>query len=175
MMESIEKLRERSHLDDDRWTLSDGRVMWYTNGEPNDPNAVNWGEQLRKIADEIEREIAERYMELPVDADGVPIRVGDEMESDNERFVVCAVALGRVHRWDVHNIGELDRGTVAYPPNSLHHYKPRTLEDVLAEYRLEADRLFCDPSIGGEDRADALESLDAKYAAEIRKLMGVGE
>lgn len=33
-------------------------------------------DELYEIADEIEREIAKRYMELPVDADGVPIRVG---------------------------------------------------------------------------------------------------
>lgn len=111
----------------------------------------------------------ETHMELPVDADGVPIRVGDEMESGNERFVVCAVAPGRVHRWNIHNIGELDRGTVAYPPNSLHHVKPRTIEDVLREYRSKADDIYNDQLIGGEDRADALESLDEEYAAEIRE------
>lgn len=106
-MESIEKLREWSRL---------GPMVC---------------QDLLDIADDIEREIAERYMQLPLDADGVPVHVGDEMELDNERFVVCAVAPGCVHRWDIHNIGELDRGTVAYPPGSLHHFKQRTIEDVL--------------------------------------------
>ena len=95
----------------------------------------NWKRvQGLDILDEIEREIAELYMELPLDADGSPIRVGDEMESDNETFVVCAVAPGRVHRWDVHNIGELDKGTVAYPPASLRHFKPRTVEDATRDF-----------------------------------------
>ncbi|MBQ6411165.1 MAG: hypothetical protein IJI16_04365, partial [Atopobiaceae bacterium] len=35
---------------------------------------------LLVIADEIEREIAEKYMELPVDTDGVPIKPGDIMQ-----------------------------------------------------------------------------------------------
>ena len=37
------------------------------------------------FADEIEREIEERFMELPVDADGVPIRVGDKLEFGKNR------------------------------------------------------------------------------------------
>lgn len=118
-----------------------------------------------KYIDEIEREIAEKYMELPVDADGVPIRVGDEMESDNERFVVCAVAPGRVHRWHVHNIGELDSGTVAYPPGLLHHFKPRTVEDVLKEFGDWYKHVA-----GGCDEPGII----AEYADELRG-MGVGE
>lgn len=190
-MESIEKLRERSHLDDNRWTLSDGRVMWYTNGEPNDPNAVNWGEQMREIADEIEREIAERYMELSVDADGVPIRLGDVMDgvglydtpsdvtgevievsfnSTDDNDCVASVAL---QVWS--DDGKSWRRVYIdqYASRYRHHVKPRTLEDVLREYRHDASVIYDDPNIGGEDRADALEGLDEKVAAEIRELMGV--
>ena len=150
MLESIEKLRDSCH-EDGSYYCKDTMEM-YCNA--------------------IEAEIAERYMELPLDADGVPIHVGDEMESDNERFVVCAVAPGRVHRWHVHNIGELDKGTVAYPPDSLRHFKPRTVEDVLSDFRAEADMIYNDPKIGGVERADELSALDAKYADEIRELMG---
>jgi hypothetical protein len=165
-MESIEKLHERSHLDDDRWTLSDGRVMWYTNGEPNDPNAVNWGEQLRKIADEIEREIAERYMELPLDADGVPIHCGERMRLDDG------------YEGDVWLIGVFDimmSDRTCFDWAKSYHVKPRTLEDVLREYRHDASVIYDDPNIGGEDRADALEGLDEKVAAEIREMMEVDE
>ena len=42
------------------------------------PNGTNL-EQLHDIADAIEAEIAERFMELPVDADGVPIHIGDTL------------------------------------------------------------------------------------------------
>lgn len=173
MMESIEKLRKRSHLDDERWTLSDGRVMWYTNGEPNDPDAVNWGEQLRKIADEIEREIAEHYMELPVDADGVPIHVGDKMQyHGGEPFTVCAVAPGVIHVWAAVKLGERCT-TYHYAPEQCTHYKPRTLEDVLREYALEMNLTYETGEIGGEERAEALDDLTAKYAAEIREQIEV--
>lgn len=114
----------------------------------------SWRKAFDAACDAIEAEIAERYMHLPLDADGVPIHVGDEMELDNEKFVVCAVAPGRVHRWDIHNIGELDRGTVAYPPDSLHHFKQRTIEDVL------------------QDAGVSVASIE-DVAAEIRELLGV--
>lgn len=41
---------------------------------------------INALADEIEREIAERFMELPVDADGVPIRMGDELTEEGVRM-----------------------------------------------------------------------------------------
>ena len=41
-------------------------------------------EQLTAIADRIDAALAERYVELPKDADGEPIHIGDRMEN-NER------------------------------------------------------------------------------------------
>ena len=67
-IKALEKLRESSHIDDDKWTLANGEVVFMFNNEPKDPDAINWGEQWRKIADEIEAEIAERFVALPVDA-----------------------------------------------------------------------------------------------------------
>lgn len=146
---------------------------------------VEWLESWHKAFDaacaEIEREVAERFMALPVDADGVPIRVGDETETFDcpadsyERFIVCAVAPGRVHRWDEHNIGEPTVGTLAYSPASLRHFKPRTIEDVLCEYASKMNDAYNDPTIGGEDRADVLSMITDDYADEIRDLMGGGE
>ena len=37
-------------------------------------------ERLTEIADRIDAELAERYIAMPLDADGVPIRVGDIVE-----------------------------------------------------------------------------------------------
>jgi hypothetical protein len=137
---------------------------------PSDPNAVNWGEQWRKIADEIEAEIAERYMELPLDADGVPIHVGDVLTADVfgrievEGFVHDAVAF-----WSY----DPQPARLATCPYSLcRHVKPRTIKDVLAEFRFKASCVYDDPNIGGEDRADALSALDEKYATELLELMG---
>ena len=52
---------------------------------------------LRRLANEIEREIAEKYMELPVDADDVPIKPGDELEYCSEDIIhISGVNLGNV-------------------------------------------------------------------------------
>jgi len=161
-MESIEKLREYTQ---------DMRKRSVTPG--HNPCA----DDIDGCLDEIEREIAERYMRLPVDADGEPIHVGDEMESDNERFVVCAVAPGRVHRWHVHDIGDLDKGTVAYPPDSLRHFKPRTVEDAVRDFvnsvvtfKGSRDGI---PIVGIDDSLWR-DYFDA-FADEIRELLGVEE
>lgn len=39
------------------------------------------GAEIYKLCDAIERELAERYMELPLDADGKPWHLGDHTES----------------------------------------------------------------------------------------------
>lgn len=120
---------------------------------------------------------SERYMELPVDADGVPIRTGDIIEfgKKGERLEVTHIG------WTKH--GE---PTIAYrrPNGTLdcscigtkcRHVKPRTLEDVLREYALEMNLTYETGEIGGEERAEALDDLTAKYADEIRELMEASE
>lgn len=110
----------------------------------------SWGMEL---ADEIEREIADRYMELPLDADGVPIHLGDKM---NE---------GKVAKLVIADDGE--HSVYVYKlPNVLHEFysyevarKPRTLEDVLEEFADLPERI---------DRIAATK----RYAAEIRELLG---
>ena len=108
MLESIEKLRGYS---------------WIGGGKVNE------------YLDAIEAEIAERFMELPVDADGVPIRMGDMMESihfvngcGKPRGFVVGLVIG-----DVENIVSLDteHGQKDFAFAVVRHYKPRTVEDVL--------------------------------------------
>lgn len=111
------------------------------------------------LADEIEREIAERYMELPVDADGVPIRVGDVVESYGEKFNVrgiCENSLGRLCvQGGKHN--------AKIAPYDCRHVNPRTLEDVLREL------VECAEMPGGKLDDGDIEG----FAADIRELLGV--
>lgn len=51
-----------------------------------------WGVEFDRAIDELEAEIAERFMELPVDADGVVIRIGDEMEAVGSVHTVIGLA-----------------------------------------------------------------------------------
>lgn len=129
------------------------------------------------FADEIEREIAETeafcrrveeaarnndeldvfgvaYMPLPTDADGVPIRPGDKLIAYNERFDVEGIGDGIViYRNEDDELGEL------FNPAATVHVKPRTLEDVLADFAADA-----------ENDRNTIETA-RKYADEIRELL----
>lgn len=69
--------------------------------------------------DEIEREIAEKYMKLPCDCEGVPIRVGDMMiDKDCIPYIVMSVSATRVYCKD---------GIWVYP-SDCHHVKYDSME-----------------------------------------------
>lgn len=144
MQESVEKLRklrdevEAHDVDNPIWVCSKATI----------------------IADEIERAIAERYMPLPVGADGALIHVGDTLECDANgykgTFTVFAVGDNIV-------VGNHDIEWIRDNPSKWFHIasfcchvKPRTVEDVLREYGDAVDRL-------GQANVDM-----ASYAAELQ-------
>lgn len=147
-MESIGKLRElrdeaaSKMVDNPRWVCA----------------------RAEEIADEIEREIAECYMELPKDADGVPIRVGDTLQLGDTRGKVVALTYcpdnGKLP-WE----WQCDTGDW-YNTAFARHVKPRTVEDVLEEF-LHAAADAC------AETNRELEEQIAKYADELRDLMEV--
>jgi hypothetical protein len=107
---------------------------------------------LHEIADEIEAEIAANYLELPKDADGVPIRVGDVIvKKSGDTFTVRSVAPESFHAGGMDIIASAVR----------HHVKPRTLEDVI-EGAINA-------AFGNEAPFSAIAK---KAADEIRELLG---
>lgn len=112
----------------------------------------SWHKAFDAACGEIEAEIAERYMALPLDADGVPIRVGDEINS-----LGCGVLVNSII-WDGKNwyASETVLSGDWLPVKYSDHAKPRTLEDVL--------------QCAGVSVA-AIEDV----AAEIRELMEVCE
>ena len=177
-IKALEKLRESSHLDDSKWSLETGEVIHVFGYKPEDPNAVNWGEQWRKIADEIQNEVDSRFCELPVDADGVPIHVGEEMTCHGDVFTVCAVAPAKIHRWVTVKLGETQT-TYSYDPMECTHYNPRTLEDVLVEYAETIDvtswkKAHDNRSFTVGEWEEIVRSEAEKCADEIRELMKEG-
>lgn len=135
MMESIEKLRE--------WVKS-----LYT------PNSGELKVEGLDIADEIEAEIAEKYMELPVDADGVPIHVGDEVKCRFDKKTRHVAYVGKY--------GFLEEPSKYFNATFFDHVKPRTIEDVLRDL---VDGI-------GSVEFDALTAI-GEAADEIRELMEV--
>ena len=116
-----------------------------------------------EIADEIEQEIAERYILGPLDTDGVPIRIGDTLEGapgskwDGERFEVGSIELTACG-WEVCDVETCD----SIAAGQTRHVKSRTIEDVLRDCCNEWN----------EHCGDDWESgVYAKYAEEIREMM----
>jgi len=131
-----------------------------------------WHDEFYRAVDRLESEIAERYMELPVDADGVPIRVGDELETSEhgKRFTCTGYSYQtegyEKPHWSIaYRYDDYDGTTEFVSLRSCRHVKPRTIEDVLREFTEKYQ--YC---ISDDGRAIAL----AKYADELRS-MGVGE
>lgn len=118
-------------------------------------------EQLGAIIDEIETELAERYMELPVDADGVPIKVGDVVKRSRVGGGFCEP--GEVVGFMTYGafVWPIDEHNTTRNPDFLHHHHEPTVEDVLEE--------FAQMYIACNDKGTI-----AEYAAKLR-LAGEGE
>ena len=148
MLESTEKLKRKDYHPGYR-------------GEPT----------LEMMADVIQAEVDEKYMLLPVDADGVPIRPGDQMTDYSQRIDNLGIA-----KWDVVSVNEcafFDMSHGLHIASQHHHVKQRTLEDVLDEYECVVVAKHC--SGCGADKMSKLEEKQNALAAEIRELMGGAE
>ena len=148
-LESVEKMRQAIGSPEMTYDGKPAGYSWYA-------------KKLLDIADEIEREVSERFMELPVDADGVPIHVGDEMRfSDGEETTVMAVDdKGNVYHDGLPTIKAIP-GAVSVA-DCMRHVEPRTVEDVLTDFA------YCCEE-GADDRP--LDVRIDECAAELRGLM----
>ena len=117
-----------------------------------------------KVADEIQAEVDEYYMPLPLDAEGVSIHVGDEMVQNDKR-IGCVTGVGFNVEPRVWVLPHGKNVSISFVAKGIVHHKPRTVEDVLREFADEAT------DIDGRDDDEWLPLL-AKYAAELRVMMG---
>lgn len=106
-------------------------------------------EELDGIADEIEAQ----YMRLPVDADGVSIRPGDEVRIDPQSPTIYEVEA-------VNDDEVVLDGMFLRPADECRHVKPETVESILGE----AIQFGAHAATGTR-----LEGVIAEYAERIRK------
>lgn len=156
MLESIDKLR--------KWTVLNHTVHHGIEVETFKGKLVPYEKaELDDIADEIEREIAECYMLLPVDADGVPIRMGDKLEHTSGSWTFTADSL-EIDQWGTY---VRPNGQARVQCSNCRHVKPRTVEDVLRDFVNEAE---------WDQSPDSYEEIERRlitlYAAELRDLLG---
>lgn len=89
--------------------------------------------RAEEIADEIEAEVAERYMELPVDADGVPIHIGD--------ILLKSTGAPKASYGDVVGVSDdsvwfsVKNGWESNWANLTRHYEPDSIERVAMDMR----------------------------------------
>ena len=149
-IEAIEKLRMAAKGDFEnskRYVTSNLEMLFGVEGT---------SDVMLAIADAIEAEIAERYMLLPVDADGVPIHVGDKVVNqlvDNQKLRVVAISNDDAYYYRAATL-TYDRAT------NLKHVKPDLLKELLEEFANE----LCDFHVSDE--------TFNHYAERIRELLG---
>lgn len=111
------------------------------------------------------------YTALPVDADGVPIHVGDVME----------LAGGNVEKVEsLHNYGSegwsatTTNNATVIPWSTRHHHAP-TVEDVLREFAERLDEIGSEDDCVGVDEKECracirrdIAAAYAEYAAKLR-------
>lgn len=152
------------------------------------------GDALRHIADHIDAEheramaaaalvagvpvadenMAEHgWIRLPLDADGVPIRVGDVLTDGEYTFTVCELAAFGGGSWSIRN----EDGNAWKACDVTHHHKP-TVEDVLRECIANVCRSNAQlheqgcPPLTMEDIDEELDEYINEFAAKLRLAKG---
>ena len=102
------------------------------------------------------------WVKLPEDADGVPIHIGDSIEIiGGEYGTAVAIELCEDGGWNVSMRPTGWDTPTLFAAESVRHYKPPTVEDVLREMCIEIDRRCESGSINYDE-------LFAEYAAKLR-------
>ena len=109
------------------------------------------------------------YIKLPVDADGVSIRVGDVMEwpTTGETFEVVGISANTLFYIE-HDFDDSAQWTAAY--DKRHHHEP-TVEDVLREFAEKMNEnmgMYTGEAIDADEWRDADRQTIAEYAAKLR-------
>ena len=112
------------------------------------------------------------WFELPKDADGVPIHIGDYLHCDETgrdfpcRGYCCSVGKNGERRWTVECSYDAYSGTSEYvSARRCRHRHDPTVEDVLREF---ADRYLDYEGIPSAGRRGVGEALMDEYAKQLR-------
>ena len=125
-------------------------------------------DEIRKVADEYDvlplYKLADRIdaetVELPKDADGVPIRVGDTLDGYGTTIEVGEMRYGRGGWVLISRGGSGYADTLAF----AHRHAP-TVEDVLREFTDEVWNRCCEGATASDS---GIDELVAECAAKLR-------
>ena len=107
------------------------------------------------------------YIKLPVDADGVPIHLGDVMDGtcpSGKHVSGTVSAIGNGVFW-------LSNVQFSLKPDYMHHHNEPTVEDVLREFAEKMNEnigMYVGEAIDADEWRDADAKTIAEYAAKLR-------
>lgn len=191
-MKSIDNLREYAltaasvnattravlagYIDNIEREVEELRDRDYRNGREDAKGAVEFADRLKAAVDNREDVtlFGVDYTPLPLDADGVPIHVGETVTcvlpfgGKSEPFVVDRMELGRDGDGDVWSVA-LDRPTSCWEqPLLLRHHHAPTVEDVLREFTRDWCNAACAGDMTNAERDAARADTITEYAAKLR-------
>lgn len=156
------------------------RMLWNMQGVVGAvPDMVRKNERLKKEKAELKAEIERLksalpgdYLRLPLDADGVPIRIGDEMNIDGDAMTVLGY---RLRNDMLLLIAEDKKGGLVFTPepSGVRHFKPEQADSW--------EKLSEDMNLGCRDYCEIhrLEECDYNMRVHIlaraKRLAGVEE
>jgi hypothetical protein len=111
------------------------------------------------------------HIELPKDADGVPIHIGDEMDC-GEHFGVQEVE-GFIHGAVAFTVCDPQPARICTrPAHMTHHYHKPTIEDVLVDYHKECQLHASELGfVTDEGKEKAWRDIAATFAERLREVM----
>jgi hypothetical protein len=122
-------------------------------------------ERVDDLFDSVENEVKERYIELPTDADGFPIHIGDEMvDHEKNRFVVSEIDYSASC---VCVFGIASGVGCLYSPSDIAHHHEPAVEDVLREFTIACE--------DAGNAGDAVNRLISEYAERFQLKEESGE
>lgn len=182
-MRSIEKLRKVAEEQSSPVMCKLVRV--YTDQDGMSASNQEVMEALGAATDEIDKELRERYVELPVDSKDVPINPGDRMTDGEYTFVVASMEYHGHKSWSVLN--EKGRAwaccDIEHVPDPIKQLKPcpfcGSKDLYIVEHVIGRDAPFmsvddktvgifcntCKQTVTLEDNEDEGRSLDTEQRA----------
>lgn len=143
----------------------------------DDGNLLNWrGENYvrqntlttEQVKETIEAEIADNYIRLPCDADGVPwtLETKSFIDEAGRKGKFSGLQVDREGRWKIINV------CVTHDPSLCRHIKPDSLKELLHDACTNATRIRCVQGVGTDISIEVDETELASYAGRIRELLG---
>lgn len=151
MLEMGDQLTDMENQRDEWKTKCETREVAYKQADAERKRYSEQISELQAKLDDMER----TYMRLPVDADGVPIRIGDYLQGVYSKFEVCAVSEHYAYWAEGKHFDEAD---------CCRHVQQDAVESLLDQFWRETDGIVF-PS----DKDGLLEKKKAEYAERIRR------